>query len=657
MAYLQFNKFELGNLEYSLKREFLATNRAGGYANTTLVCCNTRKYHGLLVVPVEAFGGENHVLLSTLDESLIQHEKVFNLGIHRYPGIYEPRGHKYITDFQVGKILTLTYRVGGIVLRKELMLMHDKDQVLIRYTLLEAHSATTLRLKPYLAFRNVHQLTKANVWANIFHGKVEKGISSRLYDNFPTLYMQLNVQNEFVPCPDWYKNISYLQEQQRGYEYQEDLFVPGYFECPLKKGQSVIFSASVKEEKPNRFKALFEKDLDLRPDRGSYQECLRLAADQFIVRRGGKTEVMAGYPWFGRWGRDTFIALPGLTLAGNYDPVACKEVLDTMVGDMRGGLFPNMGNNFSSSFNSVDAPLWFFWTLQKYVEAVGHPQKLWNDYGPVMKNILRTYKNGSAEGIAMHANGLIWARIPGKALTWMDAVTAQGPVTQRGGYAVEINALWYNALRFALDLAAKRGRSEDDKAFVAEFQVLPALVEKNYAPTFWLEAQGYLADYVDENGPNRDTRPNQVLACSLPFSPISDEMKARVLKVCTRELVTPRGLRTLTPKNPQFVGLYEGSQAQRDGAYHQGTVWPWLLGPYIEAMLKIHGPGFIPRAKELAAAFEEDITLHGVGSIAEVYDGNPPHNPHGSTSQAWSVAAVLRALKLIEACEEAYKEA
>ncbi len=642
MAYLQFNKQELGNLEYSLKREILATNRAGGYFNTTLAGCNTRKYHGLLVVPLDAFGGENHVMLSSLDETVVQHSQAFNLGLHRYPGIYDPRGHKYIIDFEMGQSLSVVYRVGGVILKKDILLAHNRDQLMLRYTLLEAHSPTKLRFKPFLAFRNAHSLTHANLEANRFHRVVDHGIGCRLYDGFPTLFMQLNVKNEFISCPDWYKNIEYLQEKARGYDYREDLFVPGYFECDIKKGQSIVFSASLQEEKPTLLQGLYKKELALRPSRDSYIDCLKLAASQFIIKRGDATEIVAGYPWFGRWGRDTFISLPGLTLAANKNVPACKAVLDTMVRDLRGGLFPNIGKDENAAYNSVDAPLWFFWAVQQYLDEIKDPRQVWSDYGEAFKAILQAYKNGTS-GVKMHANGLIWAAQQGRALTWMDAVVEGVPVTPRAGYDVEIAALWYNAVCFALSLA----RQFDDASFVAEFEEIPHLVEENFYATFWVEKRGHLADYVDEKGQNIFTRPNQIIACSLPYSPITDEVKHKVWEACTKELLTPRGLRTLSPRNPLFEGLYEGNQATRDRAYHQGTVWPWLLGPYIETAFRLHGPAYVERAKELVNAFEEDITEHGVGSIAEVYDGTPPYHPHGCTSQAWSVAGILRVMKLI----------
>lgn len=643
MAYLKFNKDELVNLEYSLKREVLAANRAGGYMSSTIVCCNTRKYHGLLIVPIEEFDGNNFVLLSDLDETIIQHGQAFNLGIHKYPGNYEPRGHKYIIDFEYEPVFTLTYRVGGVVLRKEIVLVHNEAQLLIRYTLLDAHSETTLRLKPFLAYRNIHGLSKANMMANTKYQEVDHGIRSKLYNGFPFLNMQLSKANEFIAAPDWYYNIEYMEEESRGYDFREDLFVPGSFECSIKKGESVIFSASVEPANVGRLKAKFQKLVDERPPRNSFDNCLKYSASQFIVRNGKDTEIVAGYPWFGRWGRDTFIALPGVTLSADNDIKSCKEVLDTMVRQLNNGLFPNIGKDKDAAYNSVDAPMWFFKALQEYGEAINDNAQLWKSYGVKMKAVLTSYRGGVNDYVGMKENGLIWADEPGKALTWMDAIVSGVPVTPRSGYQVEVNALWYNAVCYTLKLAEEAG----DTKFVEAWADMPEKIRTSFVDVFWNQEKGYLADYVDHIGQNVFVRPNQVFACSLEYSPINDEMKRGVLEVVKSELLTPKGLRTLAPKNPLYEGCYEGDQATRDRAYHQGTVWPWLIGPYIEANFRLYGKKFVQVAKELLVGFEEDITLYGVCSISEVYDGNPPYLPNGSISQAWSVGEVLRSKALI----------
>lgn len=643
MKYLLFDKKELVNLEYSLNREILSTNRAGGYFSTTIVLCNTRKYHGLMVLPLDQFDGEPHVLLSSVDDTIVQHGQSFNLGIHRYPGIYEPRGHKYIIDFDYEPTPTITYRVGGVILKKELLFVHNEEQFMIRYTLIDAHSPTKLRIKPFLAFRNAHSLSKANMWADTRYKEISNGVKYRLYTGFPYLHLKLNKKNDFIASPDWYYNFEYMEELKRGYEGHEDLFVPGYFEIPIKKGESIVFSASTSDQVPGSLTKRFSTELLRRPPKNSFENCIQNAAQQFIVHNAKNTSIIAGYPWFGRWGRDTFISLPGLTLSID-DPKSCKAVLDSMSSEMKGGLFPNVGRAKAAAFNSVDAPLWFFWSVQKYLEYTNNPKEIWKDYGKKMKAILQGYRTGLPFNIKMQDNGLIWSGEKGYALTWMDAVVNGKPVTPRIGYDVEINALWFNAIMFTLELAI----SYKDSKFVKEWLPISELTKKSFCEVFWSSQKNYLADYVDEEGQNVFVRPNQIFAASLPFSPITDEMKRAVIDVVERELLTPKGLRTLAPKNPAYKGRYEGDHVNRDLAYHQGTVWPWLLGHFMEAYFNIYGKSALPLANKLIESMKEEMCQYGICSIAEVYDGDPPQRPNGSISQAWSVAEILRIMKMIE---------
>lgn len=644
MNYLDFEKSELVNLEYSLGREILSTNRAGGYFSTTIVLCNTRKYHGLMVLPLDQFDGENHVLLSSVHETIVQHKKEFNLGINRYPGIYEPRGHKYIIDFTYEPTPKITYRVGGVVIEKELLFVHNEEQIMIRYTLKEAQSPTRIRIKPFLAFRNAHSISKSNLYVNKYFKEEQNGVKFKLYNGFPYLHLQLNKTNEYVAAPDWYYDIEYMEELKRGYEGHEDLFVPGFFELPIKKGESIILSASTSEQNTKSLTRKYNMEIQRRPKKDNLENCLRNAAHQFIVKRGKKTEIIAGYPWFGRWGRDTFIALPGLTLSVG-DIKSCREVLDTISREMKSGLFPNMGNATTSAFNSVDAPLWYFWTIQQLNNKTKDKTETWKAYGKKMKSILNAYRDGQLPySIKMHENGLIWAGEKGVALTWMDAVANGKPVTPRIGYQVEINALWYNAIMFTIELA----EHNNDSKFVKEWQPIAELVSNSFNEVFWVKEKNYLADYVDNNGQNIYVRPNQIFAASLPYSPITDEAKRYVLDVVEGELFTTKGLRTLSPKNPNYIGKYEGDQATRDSAYHQGTAWPWLLGHFIEAHYKIHGLATNTIAKKILDSICEDMDKHGVCGIAEIYDGDPPQQPNGCISQAWSVSEILRIKRIYD---------
>lgn len=414
MSVLTFDKKELGNLEYSLQREMLATDRRGGYMSTTIVCCNTRKYHGLMVAPIDD-SDRAYVLLSSVDETVLHDGQPFNLALHRFPGTYEPRGHKYITDFEYTPTPTITYRVGSIVLRKELLWIHNRTQLMIRYTLLEAPSDVRLRLRPFFAFRDKHALTHANMEADGRSRPIPGGVKCRLYPDFPWLYLQTDCRNaEFVPAPDWYYNFEYAREIERGYEGHEDLLTTGYFELPFRRGRSVVFSVSVEEiADPSTLGVMFAEALAARSLKVDFLSCLRHSARQFVVRRrDGRAEVLAGYPWYGQIGRQTLVALPGIALEqGRTED--CLDVLDTVVRERRDGMFTG---SFSAA-EAADAPLWFFWVLQRLQRTLGE-EEIWKRYGTVMKELLAAYRRGVG-GVAVHDNGLVWASAPDKALTWM----------------------------------------------------------------------------------------------------------------------------------------------------------------------------------------------------------------------------------------------
>ncbi len=639
-SYIQFDKNQLVNLQYALSKELLRTNKRGSYSSSTIIGCHTRKYHGLLVAPQPQIDEENHVLLSSVDETVIQKDAEFHLAIHKFPnGVFHPKGHKYIKDLTADPIPVWTYEVGGVVLKKETILHSDIDNVMIRYTLEESPAPVVLRLTPFLAFRNYHQLSKANTWVNKKFAEVPNGIRTRMYSGYTDLFMQVSKSAEYVSFPDWYYNFEYFKEMERGYPFQEDLYTPGFFDVPMKKGEQIVFSAGLEEVNVRSMKASFQKEVKSRIPRSSFENCLLNSAKQFIVQRDRKTEVVAGYHWFGRWGRDTFIALPGLTLDTNK-PEICKAVLTTMCAQLKNGLFPNMGN----SYNSVDAPLWFFWTLQQYIEFTRIEDRTWTTFGSKMRAILDAYRKGTDYHIRMNDNGLISAGYPGVALTWMDAVVDGKPVTPRTGMPVEINALWYNAVCFSLHLAGIAG----DKKFIEQWEDLPEMIANSFVSTFWDEKKGCLADVVNNGEQDWTVRPNQVFATSLPYSPVDDSIKEAVLAKVRSELLTPRGLRTLSPKSPAYKGTYFGDQRARDLAYHQGTVWPWLLGHFAEGWLNLYGQEGLPLIRQLYDGFGSTMIEHGVSAISEVFDGDPPHKAEGAISQAWSVGEILRMNYLIK---------
>lgn len=642
MSYLKFDKAELINLEYSLSREMIRSNRAGSYASSTIIGCNTRKYHGLLVCPLEEVDGEHHVLLSTLDATIIQHDKEFNLGIHKYEGDnYVPKGHKYIREFDITKASYLVYRVGGVILSREVVLVAEAQQVLVKYTLLDAHSDTLLRLQPFLACRNFHSLGKANLDANTRYMEVPNGIMSRLYRGYPGIYMQCSKKADFVSVPDWYYNVEYMEEQKRGYDFKEDLYVPGYFEMPIKKGESIIFSASTSEEAPGGFKRKFASEYKNRISKDSLKECLLNAAQQFVVRKKDATEIKAGFPWFKTWGRDTFMALPGLTLSTGDFATALK-VVDSMVARMKNGLFPNTTHHGQPAFNSSDAPLWFIRALQQY-EKYDPDFDIWKTYGKAIKEVLETYRNGNSGIIRMLENGLIFAEDGENPLTWMDAVFEGRMVTPRPGLVVEVNALWYNAVCQALQWAEKK-----DRAFYKSWSHLPELIRDSFVDQFWNEEKGYLADFVHGDFRDFSVRPSQVIAVSVDHSPLTIDMKKSILDVVQGELLTPRGLRSLSPEDEAYKEVCEGNHEKRLKAYHQGTVWPWFLEHYAKGFLDVHKRSGQSHIKDLFEGFEEEMTERGIGSISEIYDGNPPHYGRGAISQATGVAALLRISEMIE---------
>lgn len=647
MSYLKFDKKQLVNLEYSLQREILHSNRAGSYSCTTLSGCNTRKYHGMLVCPNYTLDGGKHVLLSSLDATVIQHGAEFNLGIHKYQGEhYEPKGHKYIRDFQTDVIPITTYRVGGVVLTMERLLVEESEHVLTRYTLVEANSPTTLRFKPFLAFRNVHSLSHSNLYANTKYETVQNGIKICLYEGYPHLHMQFSKEAEYIANPNWYNNIEYFQEKERGYEAHEDLYVPGYFELNIEKGESIVFSASTFDTNPGTFNRKFASELKKKTPRDSFFGCLQNSAEQFFVKAFNFTDIQAGYPWYNGRVNQTFIALPGLSLAIS-DNSLIKRILKTNISRLNNGLFPQKWGRFGSDYAAVDAPLWFFWTIQSLTDKLGGKEEVWKLYKKPLIAILEAYKHGTTYNIHMQENGLINADSMGTALTWMNAYSDGKPVTPRYGNPVEINALWYNAIAFTLDLAI----IAKDQTFVATWVPILEKVGTSFLEYFWNEEKGYLADCYYQGKADWSVRPNQVIATALDYSPLTKEMKKSILSLAKKDLLTSRGLRTLSPRNPKYQGTYEGGDHEREQAIHQGTVFPWLIGFFIEGYLKVHKRGGVAFVKKIMTGFEEEMTNQGIGTISEVYDGNPPHIGKGAISQAWNIGEILRAYDIIDKTE------
>ena len=631
------------NLQESLRREFLRTNRSGAYSSSTLVDCNTRKYHGLLVVPVPELDDENHVLLSSLDCTVIQHGAEFNLGLHKYQGNnFSPNGHKYIREYDATEVPTTTYRVGGVVLKKEIVFQHYEDRILIRYTLVDAHSATTLRFRPFLAFRSVRQFTHENATASREYSAVDNGIKTCMYAGYPDLYMQFSKKNEFIFMPDWYRGIEYPKEQERGYASNEDLYVPGYFEMPIKKGESIIFAASTSQIKPSTLKKLFDEEVADRVPRDNFYHCLVTAAHQFHRKEKNHDRyLLAGYPWFKCRARDTFIALPGLTLAiGEIDYF--EKVMKTSERALREFMAGKPASGKIYEIEQPDVPLWAVWAMQQYAKEVGR-DKCFEMYGKLLQDIIKFILDGKHPNLRLDDNGLLYSNGRDKAVTWMNSTANGKPVVPRSGYIVEFNALWYNALKFCASMAAEKG----DVKGAENVEAIAAKVKDSFVDTF-LNEYGYLLDYVDGNMMDWSVRPNMIFAVAFDYSPLNQQQMKSVVDICTRELLTPKGLRSLSPKSGGYNPIYVGPQTQRDYAYHQGTAWPWLGGFYMEACLKLYKRSRLSFIERQLVGYEDEMDYHAIGTISELFDGNPPFHGRGAMSFAMNVAEILRTLKLME---------
>ena len=631
------------NLEEALPKELLRTNRSGAYSCSSIVDCNTRKYHGLLVIPVPELDDENHVLLSALDVTVIQHGAEFNLGLHKYQGNnYSPKGHKYIREFNCDKVPTTLYRVGGVLLKKEVVFQHFEDRILIRYTLEDTHSATTLRFRPFLAFRSVRQFTHENSVASREYFPVENGIKTCMYEGYPDLFMQFSKKNNFIFEPNWYHGVEYPKEQERGYASNEDLYVPGYFEMSIKKGESIVFSASIQEFKTQNLKTLFEEEVMKRSPRDNFFHCLVNAAHQFHIRdNDGEDYLLAGYPWFKCRARDTFISLPGLTLA-----IEEKDYFEAVMKTAEHGLREFMaGKPLTVKIAEMEQPdvlLWAVWTIQQYAREEGK-EKCYKMYGLLVEDIINYILEGKHPNLSVEENGLVKTNGRDQAVTWMNSTINGKPAVPRSGFIVEFNALWYNAIKFAATMATDNKKEK----YAAALEERATLCKQSFVDTF-LNEYGYLYDYVDGNMVDWSVRPNMIFAVALDYSPLEQNQKKTVLDVCTRELLTPKGLRSLSPKSGGYNPMYVGPQIQRDRAYHQGTAWPWLGGFYMEACLKLYKRTRLSFIERQMVGYEDEMFYHCLGTIPELFDGNPPFHGRGAISFAMNVAEILRTLELLE---------
>ena len=662
-------------------REWLETDGRGGYASSTLANCHTRRYHGLLVANLQTPAGR-HLLLSKLEDSLLTGGEEHFFSSHRYPGLLFPPDQPVLEEFLLDFCPSFTSRAGGIPVKKSILMPHGKETLLIRYDLERCPQGGILRLKPFLAFRGHHELAHENDFLRGRAEGIENGFRIEPYAGMPSLVVQTSLASRFTPSPLWYNRFQYMEERERGFDWEEDLFLPGIIEVPVERKCTVILSVcgdmmrringdTMRHRVPIYPTAIWKTEVvrrgrdqaaDKRETSGFTGEdrehllALHRAARSFLITTpSGRPAVIAGYPWFGSWGRDTLISLPGLCFSTGRI-AAGIEILTEIGRHERDGLLPNFfsGDGKPEAYNTVDSSLWYFWTVQNLGTRCGimSPDKalIRERFWPVMKRIIRSLMDGTRFGIGMDALGLLQAGDGQTALTWMDATVGGIPVTPRHGYPVEINALWYNALCFARDLTAEFG---DPPFFDGDF--IP-LLRRSFRETFWghdaaSRPQGCLGDVFRDGVLDTAVRPNQIFAVSLPFSPLDPAEQTAVVRAVREQLLVPCGLRTLSPADPAYRGRYRGSPAERDGAYHQGTVWPWLLGAFGEAALRVADDP--EQEKEnlrqyLRTFLRQHLVEAGIGSVSEVFDGDAPHRPGGCIAQAWSVAELLRLYTLLE---------
>ena len=640
MSYLKFDKNLMINLEQSLPKEMLRTNQTGAYHCTTIVDCNTRKQHGLLVVPVPELGNSWHVMLSSLDETVYQHGAPFNLGLHRYSGgVMSPNGHKYIREFDCESVPRTTYRVGGVILTKEKIFISHENRILIRYTLVEAHSPTTLRFRPVLAFRDANELCIANDVINTEVPEINNGVAACLYKGYPTLYMQFSHKPTWTYEPNWYNGFEYVKDLERGVPYTEDLWVPGYFDVPIKKGESIIFSAGLSEVSPRSLAKMYEKEIAQRTCRTSFFNCLKNAVKQcYLNTPDGNMYLLSGYPWGKILARNTFMALPGATIAINHRE-DFEKIAETALKAAKNFMLTDNLDQRILGIDLPDVPLWGIWALQQYAKAYGRDAAR-ERYLDTVLETLNFILEQKHPFLHVDENGMITTDGTQKPMSWMNASLGGRPIVARTGYLVEFNALWYNALVFASRLT--EGTPDEEK--------YKALAEKMAQPfiSMFLNDYGYLYDYVNGTYADPSVRPNMAIAIGLDYSPLDRRQRKRVLDIVTRELLTPKGLRTLSPKSYGYRPNYLDSPEEREMALHNGPARPWLMGFYSDAYLKVFGMSGVSYIDRMLIGFEDEMTQGCIGSRSQLYDANPPFTGRGAISHVTNVAEVLRTLTTLK---------
>lgn len=634
------------------EKEWLEVNGLGGYASSTLLNCHSRKYHSLLVC-ADLETTERYNLLSKFDEEIIleDEDETYLLSTHYYlPDIYVTNLGKGIIkqDFCEIDYPKWTYQIKDINITKELVMLHSSNSTILKYTInSKSKRNIKLRLRPLLACRNFHHLSKENSFFNPMTQEIDRGVSIKAYEKIPELLLQTTAAYEFTNDFTWYKNFSYQEEKLRGYDYTEDLASPGYFTISVSNNKSLYVSASAEvqvidheahwNEELKRRKNILAKSKA--PNKNDVLvKALEKAAESFIIKtKENRFTIIAGYHWFGSWGRDTMISLPGLFLKTSYQD-DFKKVLRHFLDFQKNGLIPNVigPDKEHSAYNSVDASLWLFWAIQQFAKETQKTDWIQKEFWEDLKEIFNAYANNHSSIVRCMENGLLDSGSEQESMSWMDACLDGKSVIPRYGYLVEINALWYNACSFVKELAIK---FKDPIAKEAE--TLKNKILNSFTETFYCPEKRYLADYVRGDYKNFQIRPNQLIALSLPYSPVGDELVAGIVETCIEHLFTNVGLKTLSSVDPDYRKIYSGDTHSRDRAYHNGTVWPWLLGPLGDSLLRLDKKNK-SKVRNIVEAFANELLEPGAGSIAEIYDGDFPHRPRGCISQAWSVAEIRR---------------
>jgi predicted glycogen debranching enzyme len=640
------------NLDLASRREWLETNGIGGFASSTIAGLNTRRYHGLLVAPTKPPVGRM-VLLSKIEETLIIDGRPVELSCNRYPGVVHPQGYLHLKQFRRDPFPVFVYEAEGFILERSVFMIHGENSTVVQYELRVPKGVRptmcALELRPLIAFRDYHSTTHENGALNPSL-EIEAGsVKVAPYQGLPPLHLA-HTSGDVQATGDWYRNFEYTVEQERGLDYWEDLFNPFLLVFDLNCNPRPAVVASTERHSAESVEAVRAGEIQRRrnvlattPSKDPFVQELAEAADQFVVQRGEGSTVIAGYHWFADWGRDTMITLPGLTLATGRPEVA-KSILLEFAAHVDGGMLPNRFPDAGETpeYNTVDATLWYFEAVRALIACTDDYDFVRTRLYSVLADIIAWHERGTRYGIRVDGDGLLMAGGPGVQLTWMDAKVGDWVVTPRHGKPVEIQALWYNALRVMEDLARKFGHDSDR----AHYKDLADRAQDAFPTLFWNETTGCLYDVVSVDIRDGSIRPNQIFAVSLHHKMLSPEKAKSVVQAVERHLLTPYGLRSLAPGDPQYRGRFEGGPFSRDSAYHQGTAWPWLLGPFITAYLEVNGRSrkAQKQAEKWLAELRRYLEYEGLGQIPEVFDGDAPHRPGGCLAQAWSVAEMLRAL-------------